>query len=370
MGKLQKLKSLIKLNKLFHYRFIVPKETFYSLKVKAYYVSASDNDIICYGNKKLYNILKVYDIEYIDQYNVVFKEIVLKKIMIFITFIIICLIFLSSSYFIREIKFKDESMYDYRVYSYVASKLDKKWFLYTLDDDINSLSLSLRAMFPNYAYIGISKSGGSLIIDIEKIDIKQNNQVIKNKNSIISNYNAVIYSINCKEGVVLVNLNQSINKGELLVTPNSETGYCEAVILGSFAEYKTIVVYKEKLMFDYTGKCKSKYGLKIGNNYLRTFKNVFENQEIKINNLFSLFNFLEIYKINYYEKAFIKVIYDYESAFNYAVSAIYANLELSRKSKDERINEIILLNYEENSDEFVFNFLINQVKSIGIYSNS
>jgi len=368
MVKLQKLKSLIKLHKLFHYEFRIPKELFYKLKLKAYFISSSDDFIICYGNKKLYNYLKEYDILYVDQYKVVFKKVILNKIIIILTFILICLIFLSSSYFIREIKFKDESMYDYRVYSYVNSKLDKKWFLYSLNEDINSISLSLRATFPNYAYIGISKSGGALIIDIEKIDVKQNNKVLKNKNSLISNYNAVIYSINCKEGVVLVNLNQSIKKGEVLVTPNGESGYCDAVVLGSLAEYKTVVVKKEKIIFDYTGKFIRKYNIRFGNNNLLNYKNIYDNQTIELKSIFEIFNYIKLDKVYYYEKDFIKLVYNYEDAYNYAISTIYYNLELYRKSTLEKINNIKLLNYEENEDSFTFFFLVNEIKSIGIYS--
>ena len=367
MGKLQKLKSLIKLHKLFHYEFRIPKELFYKLKLKAYFVSSSDEFIICYGNKKLFNYLKDYDILYVDQYKVIFRKVILNKIIIIMTFILICFTFLSSSYFIREIKFKDESMYDYRVYSYVNSKLDKKWFLYTLNEDINSISLSLRARFPNYAYIGISKSGSSLLIDIEKIDIKQNNKVVKNKKSLISNYNAVIYGIDCKEGVVLVNLNQSIKKGEVLVTPNSEFGYCDAVVLGSLAEYKTIVVKKEKLMFDYTGKFTKKYSLRFGNKIIINYKTIYDNQSIEIQPLFKIFNYIKLDKVYYYEKDFIKLVYNYEDAYNYALSTIYSNLELNRKSGLEKINDIKLLKFEENEDSFTFFFLVNEIKSIGIY---
>ena len=368
MEKLQKLKSLIKLHKLFHYEFRIPKELFYKLKLKTYFVSSSDEFVICYGNKKLYNYLKDYDILYVDQYKVIFRKVILNKIIIILTFILICLTFLSSSYFIREIKFKDESMYDYRVYSYVSSKLDKKWFLYTLSDDINSISLSLRATFPNYAYIGISKSGGSLLIDIEKIDIKENNKVVKNKNSLISNYNAVIYGINCKEGVVLVNLNQSIKKGEVLVTPHSESGYCDAVILGSLAEYMTVVVKKEKLIFDYTGKFNRKYNIRFGNKNVLNYKNVYDNQAIELKPIINFFNYIALDKVYYYEKDFIKLVYNYEDAYNYAISSIYYNLEIYRKSDLEKINDIKLLNYEENEDSFTFFFLVNEIKSIGIYS--
>lgn len=368
MGKFQKLKSLIKLNKLFHYKFIVPKSLFYDLKIKAYFVTSLDDKIIFYGNKKLYNTLKEYNIDCFDQYKCFLKVVVLKKIVIIITFILVCFIFLSSSNFIREIKFKDETMYDHRVYQYVINKLDKKFFLYSLNDDLNNLSLSLRAAFPNYAYIGIDKSGSSLVIDIEKIDLKNKNNIIKVNYPIVSNYNAVICGISCKEGVVHVTLNQSVKKGEMLVSPNNEKGFCEAVILGNMAEYRTIKVKKEKLIYDYTGKMEHDYNIKVGNNYLMKFKDIYNDQAIKINKIVNFFNLIEVSKVYYYDKNYTKIVYDYVAAYNYAVSLIYANLELYRKSPIECINNILLLNYVENDEEFIFNFLINQVKSIGIYS--
>lgn len=368
MGKLQKLKSLIKLNKLFHYEFKIPKELFYELKIKTYFITMENDYIRCYGNKKLFNELLKYELEYIDQYKIFFRSVFLKRLIMIITFINICMVFFSSSYFIREIRFKNNLYYDVRVYNYVLSKLDKRLFMYTLTEDLNEISRSLRSSFPNYAYIGISKKGSVLEIDIEKIDIKKYNDCLKNKLPIVSNYNAVIYSISCKEGVVLINLNQSVKQGEVLVTPNSDTGYTDAVILGNLSEYEKVVVKKEVLDYGLTGKISIKYGIKVGNNYLIKFKKLYEEQEIRIVKMVGLFNLIELSKVYYYEKDFYKQIYTYEDAYNYAVSSFYRDLELYRKSNLERINEIVLINYEETDEEFVFYFLVNRIKSIGIYS--
>ena len=368
MGKLQKLKSLIKLNKLFHYQFIIHKELFYKLKIRVYFIEIDDEYIICYGNKKVLNQLVDYDIKYFNQYKIFIKTVFIKRIVFYVTFIMMCMIFFSSSLFIRDIRFKDSSMYDYRVYNYLYQKLDKKWFLYTLNEDINSLSLSLRAAFPNYSYIGLIKSGSTLVIDVEKIDRFNEYKPHKEPFPIVSNYNAVIYGISCLEGVVLVNLNQSIKKGEVLVTPSLEGGFTSAIVLGKMAEYVTITVKKKKLCFENTGKMKSRFGIKVGKNYLQKFKDFYEFQDIKIINRINLFNFLSLVEVYYYEKDYLLIEYDYNTAYNYAVSMIYANLEIYRKSNLEKINEIKLLNHYENSDEYVFHFLINQIKSIGIYS--
>lgn len=368
MGRLQKLKSLIKLNNLFHYKFIIPKDLFYQLKIKTYFIENNNDYIICYGTKKLYEQLEIYDIKIINQYKSFFKTIFLKRIVMILTAILVLSIFYSSSLFIREITFKDPSMYDYRVYDYVYKKLDKRLFLYTLKEDINKISLSLRAAFPNYAYVGITKNGSSLEIDIEKINVKKNDAFIKNEFPIISNYNAVIYGISCTDGVVLVNLNQSVKKGDSLVIPNQKESFCEAVILGKLSEYKTIIVKKKRLCYGYTGKIIKKMNLKVGKNYLMKFKNYYTDQDIRIIENYSLFDYLYVVDTYYYEKDFLLVEYDYETAFNYAISMFYADLEINRKSSLEKINNIILLNFIEHNDEFIFNFLVNEIKSIGIYA--
>lgn len=368
MEKLLKLKSLIKFERLFHYQFKIDKNLFYKLKIKFYFVTSSDDFIICYGNKKQLNKLIDYDIEYTNQFKVFINNVLLKRFIIIITFLLITFMFSSSSYFIREIRFKNNNFYDQRVYTYVLNKLNKSLFFYTLDEDINEVSRCLRAAFPNYSYIGIKKKGSVLEIDIEKIDILEKDIKSKNKNPIVSNYNAVIYSISCKSGIVSVNLNQSVKKGDLLISPNNEDGFCEGLILGTLSEYEKIIVKKEVIDFGITGRFIKKYNIKIGKNYLMNFKDFYLEQDIKLDKMFNLFNYLELYKVYYYEKDFYKFIYDYETAYNYAVSVFYKNLELYRKSYLEKINEIKLLNYEETKDEFIFYFLVNKVKSIGIYS--
>lgn len=368
MGKLQKLKSLIKLNKLFHYQFIIPKDLFYQLKIKTYFIENTSDYIICYGNKKLYEQMQAYDIKIINQYQSFIKTVFLKRIVMILTAILVLSIFYSSSLFIREITFKDPSMYDYRVYDYVYKKLDKRFFLYTLKDNINNLSLSLRAAFPNYAYVGITKNGSSLEIEIDKININKNNTFTKNKFPIISNYNAVIYGITCTDGVVLINLNQSVKKGDSLVIPNQEEGFCDAVILGRLSEYKTVTVKKKRLCYDYTGKITKKLNFKVGKNYLMKFKNYYTDQDIKIVENYGLFNYFYVVDTYYYERDYLLIEYDYETAFNYAVSLFYRELEQYRKSSLEKIDDIMLLNYIEKDDEFIFNFLVKKIKNIGVYA--
>lgn len=370
MEILKKLKSLINFKHFFKYKFIIPENLFYQLQLKTYYVSKETDNIICYGTSKLYKKLREHqDIEIINQYQYFFKNVILKKLIIIITFILVCITFFFSGSFIREITFKNEEYYDKRVYDFVMIHLDNNYGLYTLNTSISDISRNLRCSFPNYAYIGLSRKGAKLIIDIEKIDLKlQNNNIHKLYKSIISKYNAVIYGISCNEGVVLINLNQFVKKGEELVIRKDDKSSCDAVIVGNVLEKVTITVRKNKISFGYTGNLKYKYNVKVGKNYLFNFGKIYDEQMIKIENLINLFNFISVVKEIHYEQDYYLITYDYDSALRYAESMIYYQLDLERKSHLEKIKEIKLLNYHEDENKFYFEFIVNQIKSIGIYS--
>ena len=370
MEILKKLKLLINLKNIFKYKFVIPENLFFKLKIKTYYITKANEFIICYGLNSLYKILKEYeDIEIINQYHNFFKKILLKKLLIIITFILVSLTFLFSGSFIREVVFKNEEYYDKRVYDYVMLHLENNYGLYSLNTSITDISRNLRCTFPNYAYIGLSKKGSKLIIDIEKMNIElpnnNNNILVK---SIRSKYNAVIHGISCKEGVVLVNLNQFVKKGEELVVRKDDESTCNAVIVGNVLEKEIIVVRKNKISFGYTGNMECKYNLKVGKNYLFKLNEFYSEQTIKIENLVNIFNIIVIVKEIAYEQDYCLINYDYDSAYRYAESMLYYKLELERKSPLEKINDIKLLSYSEDDDKYYFEFIVNQVKSIGFYS--
>ena len=207
------------------------------------------------------------------------------------------------------------------------------------------------------------------IIDIEKMNIElPNNNKHMLVKSIRSKYNAVIHGISCKEGVVLVNLNQFVKKGEELVIRKDDESSCDAVIIGNVLEKEIIVVRKNKISFGYTGNLECKYNLKVGKNYLFKLNEFYNEQTIKIENLINIFNIIVIVKEIAYEQDYCLINYDYDSAYRYAESMLYYKLELERKSPLEKINDIKLLSYSEDDDKYYFEFIVNQVKSIGIYS--
>lgn len=374
MVKSMKLKLLNKVKSLFLYQFKIPKTIFSKYKVRVYFLCYIDDYIVCYGNKKAYKVFSLDENIIIkNQFQYLFSNIILKRMLMIITFLIISLIFFSSSYFIREIKFKDNYLYDQRVYNFVYNKLNKKLWFYTLDIDITDLNNNLRATFPNYSYIGLTKDNSTLIIDLELINIKkENDKVLETPCDIVSKNDAVIVGIDCKKGRVLVNLNQYVKKGEVLVTGMLNDKIfveSDAVICGKYVEYKKIVVKKEQETFGLTGKLSKKINFKVGNNYLLKFEEKYKDQQLVITKVVSLFKIFEIVNVNYYEESKINISYNYEDALTYAISLIYYDLELYRVSPLEKIIKINLLTSIEKEEEFVFNFTVKQVKNIGYKSD-
>lgn len=371
MGKLKKLKLLNKIKRVFLYEFKIPKTLFKEINVKVYFVSKLDNYIICYGNNKAYKVLSCYeDVLIKKQFNLILNKYLVKRLIMVITLLIVIAIFFSSSLFIREIKFKDNNLYDQRIYNYVYNTLDKKLWFYTLKEDITTINNNLRASFPNYAYLGVSRNSSTLIIDVELINIRKEEQKFeKLPCDIISKKDAVITGISCKSGKVLVNLNQYVKQGELLVTGKLSENidvYSDAVICGMYVDYIKINVNKIKNSYGLTGKIKGKLNIKVGNNYLFNFEDYYQNQRFEVNNIVNVFNLINLVNVNYYEEGDIVISYDYNSALNYATSMLYYDLEVHRTSPLEKILEIKLLDSTENSEEFLFKFAVKQIKNIGI----
>lgn len=373
MGKLKKLELFNKVKKIFLYEFKIPKTSLKDINVKVYFVSKSDDYIICYGNNKAYKVLSCYeDIIINRQVKLLLNKYILKRVIMIITLLLVVAIFFSSSLFIREIKFKDNSLYDQRIYNYVYNTLDKKLWFYTLKEDITTINNNLRASFPNYAYLGVSRNSSTLIIDVELINIRKEEQKVEQVPcDIISKKDAVITGISCKSGKVLVSLNQYVKQGELIVTgklSENKSVYSDAVICGMYVDYIKIKVRKIKNSYGLTGKISRKINIKVGNNYLFKFEDYYQNQRFEVKKVFNLFNLISLVSVNYYEEGNIVIIYDHNSALNYAISMLYYDLEVYRTSVLEKILEIQLLNSSENSDEFIFDFAVKQIKNIGIRS--
>lgn len=375
MVKLNKLKLIVERIKR-PYLFKIPSDIFLKVKSPRYDIRKEEDYYLCYGDLTLKKELsKLYNINECNGVLKKFNTIILKKILFILTFFVCLIILISSNFVIREIRFVDKNMYNKRVYDFIYSKLDVHKTYTTYSDDLNKLSLDLRINFPEYAYIGVSKKGSVLLVDVEKRTIEKDKPLENNKNAdLISGYNAVIYGIEATNGVCLVELNQFVKKGDLLITgnllykndPSNYKNYVRAkgIILGTVLEIEKIKVPKKINSFTYTSNVKQGLEISFLNNMLIKPKTYYEYQNLRFTQLVSIFNLIKVYRVNYYELSNLEIVYDDSSSLNYAISLLYYNLELKSSSEKEKILNIELLNSNFEDGSYNYTFIVKKIVNI------
>lgn len=306
-----------------------------------------------------------------------FKYSFLKHLTAIITISLCCIILFISGSFIREIKFENATLYNEQVYQDVKKHLVKKGPFYLLDNTPNNISQELRQKYPKYAWIGITVNYSEIIIDIEPQDvpIKEIEDNLK-PCDLISNYDAVITGIVIKKGVVMIMLNQSVKKGELLVSGNlliennlfdkEKLIHSDGVIIGKTLVLEKIKVEKKGESLEYTGRIKTKkrvvlFGKDIGKNPV-----VFDNYYTKISEKFNLFNIFKIVEITYFEQDIITSVFDQEQAVKFAENEVYYEFEQKRVSELEAIDDVRLFEVEEQEDYFEVSFIVTKHVNIAV----
>lgn len=375
MVKLNKLKLIVERIKR-PYLFKIPSDIFLKVKSPRYDIRKEEDYYLCYGDLTLKKELsKLYNINECNGVLKKFNTIILKKILFILTFFVCLIILISSNFVIREIRFVDKNMYNKRVYDFIYSKLDVHKTHTTYSEDLNKLSLDLRINFPEYAYIGVSKKGSVLLVDVEKRTIEKDKPLENNKNAdLISGYNAVIYGIEATNGVCLVELNQFVKKGDLLITgnllykndPSNYNNYVRAkgIILGTVLEIEKIKVPQKINSFTYTSNVKQGLEISFLNNMLIKPKTYYEYQNLRFTQLVSIFNLIKVYRVNYYELSNLEIVYDDSSSLNYAISLLYYNLELKSSSEKEKILNIELLNSNFEDGSYNYTFIVKKIVNI------
>ena len=375
MVKLNKLKLIVE-RITRPYLFKIPSDIFLKVKSPRYDIRKEEDYYLCYGDLTLKKELsKLYNINECNGVLKKFNAIILKKILFILTFFVCLIILISSNFVIREIRFVDKNMYNKRVYDFIYSKLDVHKTYTTYSEDLNKLSLDLRINFPEYAYIGVSKKGSILLVDVEKRTIEKDKPLENNKNAdLISGYNAVIYGIEATNGVCLVELNQFVKKGDLLITgnllykndPSNYNNYVRAkgIILGTVLEIEKIKVPQKINSFTYTSNVKQGLEISFLNNMLIKPKTYYEYQNLRFTQLVSIFNLIKVYRVNYYELSNLEIVYDDSSSLNYAISLLYYNLELKSSSEKEKILNIELLNSNFEDGSYNYTFIVKKIVNI------
>ncbi|MBQ8293275.1 MAG: sporulation protein YqfD [Bacilli bacterium] len=372
---MEKLKKLV-LNK--KYINITSKscflEYFKNHKIDCKIKKLSDEEVIFYSNE----IIRDEQIKSMNRINFHYKHTFLKHFSLIISIILCLIILLSSGDLIRNIEFENVDEYNQEVYEEVLRNVDKKGPFYILKGSINEISHNLQTKFPEYAFIGITKHFSKIIINLQKHDTPiVDNETSKITGDIVSMYDAVISDIVVSKGVVCVIKNQSVKKGDLLISGNlnienasndpSKLVKSTGIIIG-----KTIVLEKIKVpikeeTLEYSGRVKVRKRVKIFNNYLGKNSLPFNDYYTKEETLFNMFNILIIEEISHYEKVIVEKVHNLESALSYAKSIVKRNFEVNRVSNLESIDNIKLLDVSIEQDYYLVSLIIEKHVNIGVF---
>ncbi len=366
-------------------------------KSKMYKVAIDENDFVLLNNKHFYNVKKEDNLIWFElslfryfifqfKNKLVFKECKFynylkrqkEKIVLSICFLVLVVsIFVCNQFFIREITFNDNKYYDCSVYEYVLNNTKKIGPFYLMDKSISKISKELREKFYNFSYVGLSKKGSKLIIEIfyQNIGINKddsNNQI----GEYISTCDAKITYINISSGNVVIRFNDVVKKGDLLVTSNINYNNLfyskdklvpiKGNIIGLINSYENITIKKKEEIEVFSDKKNKYYELNIFNKKFNIGSKEFDggyNYKKQVINIFKQ----KIFKVYSYEKKKIIIERNINEALEYANYILYERFYQNIVDEKEKIVSINNINVIEKDDEFVFNFFIVAYKNIAFF---
>lgn len=368
---LDKLKKL-KLNK-YRYKITCSYKTFIEKQYKGYNISLNDETITFYINKLPKDINNDSIIIH-DRFKNYFSKIIKTKWLFIVSMFIIIFLFVTSNLFVREIRFSNENTYSYVVYHDVKKYLKNIGPLYYINENLNDISNDLRKKYFSYEYIGIRKKGSIIYIDIEPFFEYPNINKDNDKPcDLVSAVDGKIVGIELKNGVTLVNINQIVNKGDLLVSgnlnyhtnPNDLTSLVHASgsVIIEYAEYKKIIIPKN-VKYKMFEEEENPFLELVINNKVIGKNRLNLNEEVLVKN--NVFNMIDVLKINFVRK-YKSYEYEYNISFNDA--KIIAEEQIFSKFLFEKINEkecikfIKYIKSDEQEENFSFYYLVKYNKN-------
>jgi len=319
-----------------------------------------DNRIKFITNKKgieLLNSLNVY-YELEDNHKKNIKNFLLRRLMGIISFVIIIILMIFSNHYVREIRFENDLYYNEEVYEYVKSNFKKVGNIYLVNKSINNVSIELKNEFNYYAFIGLIKEAGVLKIKIVP-NIKINKKEEVNNLGLYASKNAYIVYINIDNGKNLVNYQQMVKKGDLLV----EGENCSGIIVGRTIDIETFTIKKENELNIYTNNYYKDRYFQIFNYSNEIKKSKYKNYYLDKKIIIDLY-FFKVYENTYYEKVNKKEIVNIDLV-KYNINKLYEKeFYKIKRNKKERVINVKILNIEEDEEFYYLKLLTIKYENI------
>lgn len=325
----------------------------------------SDNNIITYETNVLNN-------EEIYEKNSKKIYFFIKKHLISILSLIIILLFLFNLNFsfIRinikgdniSVLEKEEILNDFS--EYYHSFLLFKYLKY----DIEDINNDLKSKYYQYEWLNIYNKGIDLVIDLRPKDNFNVNIEDNKVGDLVANQNGIIYSSYVQKGVLLVKQNHYVMKDDVLVSGNlkyniNQEEYVRArgFVIACVFDMIEIEVQKEQSNLIRSGRIQVYNQYKFLNKEIVSDYEIYETEIIEGKYPFSKD------KIIVYELIEVINEYSYDEALEYAKSQVLSDFNNDKVHKDEKIIESILINNQEDSNNYYFTFIVKAYKNIAVF---
>lgn len=371
-----KLSEMLKRLPFYKYRYqvICDIDDYKSAKCNSYYVIIKDCKVTFYTNKLSKEQFKSDSVIVIDRLKNIFVYLFKTKIITSLSLVFLLGVFILSSFFVRNIEFTKEETYNYDVLEDVKKQMSSFGPFKKMKVDLNDLSNELRHKYSNYAYIGLRKKAGTIYIDIEELNNYPN---IKDNDSfpcdIVSNVDGKVVGYEVVEGVPVVNINQIINKGDLLISGNinyqtnkeslDKLIHASGIVLIEYASYLKISIPKKEEYDLLKSETKPFYSVSLFNKPIGNNRVDDGNCIVSTEELFNIFNIFCVYKNTKYQVIKKEKLIKEDEAKVLSEKKIYEEFFKEQVSKSEKIKLIKLVSTSELEDQYVFSYLVKYIKN-------
>ena len=285
-----------------------------------------------------------------------------RKIFAIFLLIIVILIFISSMY-VWNI---DIYIQDNESIENIAEDLQKlglKQGIKKNKIDTNKIINDIRLNRSDIAWIGIDIEGTNVRVKIVKS--KNQPEIISNKDycDIIAKKSGIISKITAQNGTSVVNVGDTVNKGDILIKGIMEGKYTEPRQVHSLGIVEAEIIYSktkeicfEQEIYNKTGKKENKYEMNYKDKRIQLYKNnskyEFYSTEVNQKKLKILKNFylpISITKITNLEQTKEVKRYSLEEAIEIATKDLTIDIENELSNKERIIDKNIKTIQKEDS---------------------
>ncbi|ERJ13826.1 sporulation protein YqfD [Haloplasma contractile] len=298
-------------------------------------------------------------------------------------------LFLFILYFntltIKDITFSTNTNQNDKIEDMINAHIDERYMLSFLNGDLHEINLELRKEFSDFEWISVSRNGTNLHVTIlEPSIVNHQVQYMDGAGDLVADFDGVIKQFQVAHGIPLVNHNQYVSKGSVIVTGNLRHNNtnneeeeehpfyipAQGKVFAEVWHTKTVEIPKEEQETKYTGKI---YTEKIYNAFgfdinLKKFNNHYEqfDQETTEQSLtiFSLKLPFSLKKIHYYEKDVIIREYDQTSSKKAAKSLVKKQITSHFEDEIDEILDLYLVNEEPQDDSYRYTFFVRTYENI------